>query len=164
MDSCFRRELAEGIFAAHPRSTAAMIHPNIASRFRRHRKSFDRRGGAVVELAICLPVLVLLLLATIEACTMLYVQQTLKTTAFEGARVGIVPGAEAVNVNFQCGTLLDDHNIRDYQVLMSGNPTSLDQGDWFTVTVEAEFGSNSLVGGWLYSGRTLTKSVSLRAE
>ncbi|TWU46363.1 TadE-like protein [Rubripirellula tenax] len=128
-------------------------------------KSGPRFGVAVVELAVCLPVLVILTLATIEACTLLFVQQSLKTTAFEGARVGIVPGAMATNVAFQCETLLDDHSVQSYTVEMDpADPATLKQGDWFTVTVTAAFADNTMAGGWLYIDKTLQKSVSLRAE
>lgn len=141
--------------------------PSIGRRSVRHRNgvAFPRRGAAVVELAVCLPVLVLVTLATVEACTMLFVQQTLKVTAFEGARVGIVPGAKTVNVAYQCTSILDDHNVQGYSVTMNpGNPESLEPGDWFTVTATASFVDNSLIGGWLYADKQLTRSVSLRAE
>ncbi len=125
----------------------------------------SRLAVAVVELAVCLPVLVMLTLATIEACAMLFVQQTLKVTAFEGARVGIVPGSQASNVSFQCQSLLDDHGVDGYNIIMDPpDPSTLTQGDWFTVTVTATFAENSLVGGWLYADKLLTRSVALRSE
>ena len=66
----------------------------------RHRSSRrsadkDRLGVAVIELAICLPILVLILVATIEACVMLQLKQNLIVTAYEGARIGILPGTDA---------------------------------------------------------------------
>lgn len=124
-----------------------------------------RFGTAVTELAVCLPILVLITLATIESCTMLHLQQRLKTTAFEAARVGIVPGAEPINVQYQCELLMDRHGVLDYSVTMDpADPQSLDQGDYFTVTVNAPCGPNSLVGGWIYANQVLSKSVSLSAE
>ena len=124
-----------------------------------------RRGTAVTELAICLPILVVIMLATIESCTMLHLQQRLKTTAFEAARVGIVPGAKSVNVDYQCELLLDRHGVEGYSVSMEPtNPRTLKQGDYFTVTVNAPCGPNSLIGGWVYADKVLSKSVSLSAE
>ncbi|TWT49739.1 TadE-like protein [Rubripirellula amarantea] len=131
----------------------------------RPRATRIRQGTAVTELAVCLPVLVIIMLATIEACTMMHVQQRLKTTAFEGARVGIVPGSKQVNVEYQCELLLDGHKVHQYSVAMDpADPSTLNQGDWFTVTVEAPCGPNSLVGGWLYADKVLSRSVALRAE
>jgi hypothetical protein len=122
-------------------------------------------AAAVTELAVCLPILVLITLATIESCTMLHLQQRLKTTAFEAARVGIVPGANSSNVNYQCQLLLDAHRVEAYEVSMEpSNPETLQQGDYFTVTVSAACGPNSLVGGWVYADQSLSKSVSLSAQ
>lgn len=96
---------------------------------------------------------------------MLHLQQRLKTTAFEAARVGIVPGATSLNVNYQCQLLLDAHRVNGYEVSMEpSNPETLQQGDYFTVTVKAPCGPNSLVGGWVYADQTLSKSVSLSAQ
>ena len=95
----------------------------------------------------------------------MHVQQQLKTTAFEAARVGIVPGAKTLNVTYQSELLLDGHGIQSYSISMDPpNPQSLDQGDYFTVTISAPCGPNSLVGGWIYADRILSKSVSLSAE
>ena len=45
----------------------------------------------MVELAVCLPVIALLVLASIEACTMIFVQQGLETVAYETARFAVAP-------------------------------------------------------------------------
>lgn len=128
-------------------------------------QSKGRNGVAVVELAICLPILVILTLATIEACTMMWVQQSLKISAYEGARVGTVPEAKSENVAFQCSTLLDNQNVKSYTVTMDpADPRSLESGDYFTVTIDADFGANSLIGGWLYADNVLSRSVALRAH
>lgn len=114
---------------------------------------------------MCLPLLVLIVFATMEACTMLYVAQSLKVTAFEGARVGTVTGSETANVVFQCETLLDNRGVKDATVEMSpANPSALSPGDYFEVTVRAPFDSNSLLNGWMYPGKTIERSVVLRAE
>ena len=131
----------------------------------RTRRSAQRCAGtAVVELALCLPVLVLVLVATLDACTMFHVQQSMKIAAYEGTRVGIVPGAEAVNVQFQCETLLDTQGVNGYTITMTpADLSTLSQGDFFSVQIDADFDQNALAGG-LYNGKTLTKSVTLRVK
>jgi len=129
------------------------------------RSGCCRRGGAIVELALCLPVLVMVTLATIEACAMIHLKQALKITAYEGARVGIVPESQAANVQHQCEALLDDFGVRGYAIgLNPADPTTLSQGDYLQVTVSSNFGSNSLIGGWIYTNQIVSASVSLRAE
>ena len=51
----------------------------------------NKQGAAAVEFAIVLPVFVLILLGSIETCTMIFLQQSLEMAAYEGARVAIVP-------------------------------------------------------------------------
>lgn len=63
--------------------------------------AFKRSGAAIIELAVCLPLLVLITLATIKACSMIFLKQTLIIAAFEGARIGMLPGSAALNVEAQ---------------------------------------------------------------
>ena len=130
----------------------------------RTRRSSDR-GVAIVELAICLPIIVLILLATIEACVMLQLQQNVASTAYEGARIGIMPGMDASVIQLQCQMLLDDRNISNYTI--TTNPSDLSttiEGDPVTVTVTADCVSNSVLGGVFFQGRTISESVVIRAE
>jgi hypothetical protein len=124
----------------------------------------QRSGLAVVELAICLPILTLLLLSTIEACVMLQLKQNLSITAYEGARIGILPGATSNLVEQQCQMLLDDRGVEGYTITMNPDPTVLLVGDTLTVTVSADCVANSVLGGVFYQGRAISESVVMRAE
>ncbi|WP_075083909.1 TadE family protein [Mariniblastus fucicola] len=127
-------------------------------------KNNTRRGAAVAELAVCLPMFLLVLTATLDICGMFYVQQTLKISAYEGARVGIVPESESENVVFQCENLLDAQGVKGYSIVLDPpDPQTLTVGDYFTVTVEADYAQNAIAGS-LYPGKLLTKSVTLRVE
>lgn len=53
--------------------------------FRRH----ERRASAAVEAALCIPVIVLLMFATLEICSGFFLQQSLTIAAYEGARTGV---------------------------------------------------------------------------
>ena len=138
----------------------------IKTRLSKRRSGGRRRQGvAVVELAVCLPLLVVLLIATIEACVMLQLQQNLAVTAYEGARVGIMPGTDANTVDFQCQLILDDRNINGYTITLNPvDPQAMNVGDEFTVTIDADCTANSIVGAMFFEGRTLSESVVMRAE
>ena len=131
------------------------------------RRSDGRRrsGVAVVELAFCLPILVVLLIGTIEACVMLQLQQNLAVTAYEGARVGIMPGMDADTVNFQCQLILDDRNINGYTITLDPvDPQSMNLGDEFKVTITADCSANAVVGGMFFNGKAISESVVMRVE
>ena len=129
------------------------------------RDSNCRKGIAVVELAICLPILVIVALATIEACAMLQLKQNASIVAYEGARIGILPGSGEDLVHLQCEMLLDDRNIEGYTVTLApSDPSSMDPGDLFRVTVSADCAANALFGGFLYDGKQIEETVVMRAE
>jgi hypothetical protein len=128
----------------------------------RQSESNRCKGAAIIELAVCLPILVLVTLATIEACAMLYLKQTLTIAAFEGARLGVIQGSQALNVEAQSQLILIDHGVASYAISMEpADPSTLTAGDYFRVSVSAECSPNSLIGGWFYTGKTFTESVEL---
>ena len=128
------------------------------------RQEPTARGLAVAELAVCLPILFLILFATIEACSMLQLKHNVTITAYEGARIGILPGADVALVETQCGLLLDDRNVVNYTVSMNPDPSTLNVGDYFTVTVSADCLSNAVAGGPFFEGKSITESIVMRAE
>ena len=124
-----------------------------------------RRGVAVVELAICMPILALILLATIEACVMLQLQHNLAVTAYEGARIGIMPGTDATAVQTQCEMLLDDRNVNNYTITMTpSDPSSMSVGDALTVNIQADCDANTFLAAMFFEGKTLSESVVMLAE
>lgn len=121
-----------------------------------------RKGIAVTELAIGLPVVLLVAMGTMEMCTMIRLKQKLRMVAYEGARVGVLPSATAANVDYQCGLLFADQSIAATTVTMTpGDPTALASGDWFEVRVSAPFTANSLTGAWMINSFTLNESVTI---
>ena len=70
----------------------------VGSESMRRFKRTESKGAAIMELAVCLPLLVTLTMATVEACAMIYLKQTLKIAAFEGARIGLIPSSGSVNI------------------------------------------------------------------
>ena len=142
-----------------------LMTPRNLKSSRLHSGRNCRKGLAVVELAVCLPVLVVILLATIETCVMLQLQQNLAITAYEGARIGIMPGSDASAVQLQCELLLDDRSIQGYTISMNpADPLSMEIGEDFTVTINADCAANSVLGGMFFQGKNMNESVVMRAE
>lgn len=143
---------------------------------RRHNGSTGFRGGnrgagarraglAMTELAVCLPVLGLIILATVESSSMIFVQQSLSVAAYEGARAALAPGSKTSQVEQQCRQILTDREINDARVAVTpANLSDADEGVWIRVEASAPFSSNSLLGGWLFSSRVLTASTEMIKE
>ena len=134
-------------------------------RRRLYHKSKSRRAVAVVELAVMLPVFVLILLATIEACTMTFLQQTLKIAAHEGARAAVVPGSDPSKVQNTVNAFLSFRNIQGATVTItpSNYPASA-YGTLIQVDVSAPCNANSVFAPFFYSGKTLTGTVIMMKE
>lgn len=131
-------------------------------RQRRHR---PRRAMAVTELAVCLPVVTLIIFSSIEACSMIFLQQSLDVACYEASRVALVPKAQNANVKYQAELILTSRGVNGSQV--SVTPADIQgapQSSWIKVTATAPFRGNSLAGGWLFKNRTLAASVQMMKE
>jgi hypothetical protein len=112
-----------------------------------------------------MPVIVLIVLATMEACAMMFLQQSLSVAAYEGARVAVSPGADSGDVTSQCQQILDDREVRAASVSVTpSNLPGAAEGTWIAVQATAPFARNSLVGGWLFGNRTLRATVQMIKE
>src|SRR4051812_34739366 len=92
----------------------------IMRRTHRRRKA---RGVAAAELAVCLPIVVLMVIATIEACSALFLKQSLTAAAYEGVRTAIAQAATTADVQAACNQILADRKIRNATV--SINPSAI---------------------------------------
>ncbi len=139
----------------------------ICSRNDRRRPAARRktRGVAAAELAVCLPVVVLLVIASLESCSALFLKQSLTVAAYEGVRQAIDKGATAGTVQTVCNNVLVDRKVQGSQVSVNpANISSTKPGDYITVTVSAPCDSNSVVPTTFFRGRTLTATATMMIE
>jgi Flp pilus assembly protein TadG len=123
------------------------------------------RGVAATELAVCLPIVVLLVVATIEACSMVFLKQSLSVAAYEGVRTAITNGATAAEVQATCKQILSDRHVAGATIAV--NPVNIGAavpGSYVDVTVTAPCAGNSVVPLQFYRGKTLTATASMMVE
>lgn len=124
-----------------------------------------RRGVAASELAVCLPVIVLLVLAMIESCTMIFLKQSLTVAAYEGARTALTEGADPAAVQATCNGILADRRVQGGRVTISpSNFNALAAGQYIEVTVTAPASANSVIPGSFFTGRSLEGSAEFMKE
>ena len=124
-----------------------------------------RRGAAAAELAVCLPLIILLVLATIEACTMIYLKQSLTVAAYEGARTALTPGATSADVTTQATQVLTDRDVQGGSVALT--PLVFETaatGSYLRVQATAPCDMNGGLGSWFYQGKSLTGTVEVMKE
>lgn len=131
----------------------------------RPRKRARRRGAAIVELAVCLPVVLLLVLASIEACTLVFVQQSLETTAYETARFAVSPGSDSVMALARGDQVIADRQLNNAQITLNpGNMSTTNKGELVEVTVTAPFDNNRIFPAFFFGSQLLTADVTMQRE
>lgn len=145
------------------RGKAMTFHSPFNSRLKQPGRS--RRAVAATELAVCLPVVVLIVIATIEACSMIFLKQSLTVASYEGARTAIIPGVTVSEIQATCNQVLADRRVKGASVTVSPKDLStLDPGDFVDVTVTAPCAPNAVVPNTFYRGRSLSASASMMIE
>ena len=125
----------------------------------------SRRGVAAVELAVCLPVLVLLVFCSIEACSMIFVKQSLAAASYEAARLATKQTADRTDVLAAAETILNARDIRGADVTLTPNdPGAADRGTDLLVTITAPSDVNSALLGRFLPARQVTASCFMVKE
>jgi Flp pilus assembly protein TadG len=129
------------------------------------RPGDDRRATAVVELAIVLPVLMVLLMGTLETCSMIYRQQTLCIAAYEGCRVALIPKITRAQVDAAINQILNDRRLRGATITITPSTfTTAAAQTLIEVRIDAPVAANSIVTPRFFVGRTLTGSCTMMKE
>jgi hypothetical protein len=129
------------------------------------RRNAKCRGVAASELAVCLPVMVLMVLATIETCTMIFLKQSVTVAAYESVRTALQPGAVPSDVQTTCDGVLADRRIQGGKLTISpANFTQLTPGQYIQITVSAPADSNSVIPGSFFRGKTLSATATMMKE
>lgn len=128
------------------------------------RNQQNRTGTAVVELAVCLPMIFVIVFASIEACNMIALKQIISESAYEGALIALRRDAEEADIIENINTVLTSRNVTPSKVLVAGvggaGYASLEHGDTVSVTVEAETNGN-IVGPQLFGfAKTLSSTAT----
>lgn len=124
-----------------------------------------RSGTAVTELAITLPILVMMLLATIECCCMIFVTQTLHIAAYEGTRVALVPKITPAQVDFAIRQILNDRRVQNATITIEpSNFSAAPIQTFIRVRVTAPANSNTLVSPIFFTNRTLRGECAMMKE
>jgi Flp pilus assembly protein TadG len=111
----------------------------------RHKR-VSRRGAAVVEFAVCLPVILLIVLGSIEAASMLFLRQALIQSAYEGAKVAIRDNGNNADATTAIENVAAGRRLNDVEVEFSPkNVSKAKQGEFISVTISAPGDSNSFI-------------------
>ena len=125
----------------------------------------SRSGAAMVEFALTLPLLLTIVLGTMETCSMLHLKQTLHIAAYEAARVSLVPKTTTAQVSYSAQAILTDRKVQGSSIAISPSSFSTAAiGSYITVTVTASSNSNFGVPLLFFKDKTITGTCSMMKE
>jgi Flp pilus assembly protein TadG len=119
----------------------------------------ERRGASVVELALCLPIVMTIIVGAAETSRLVYVQQILTVAAHVGAR-SVACGGSAADASATIEQIASQRQLRSVNVSIS--PSTASPGELITVTVSADRRANALFGvvPWLQGSVMVTVHVA----
>lgn len=74
------------------------------------------QGSVTVEVALCLPVLLAILMGSYELARANMMMHSTESAAYEGARVGIIPGATPEQVRESVASVLNSVGVNTFDV------------------------------------------------
>ena len=125
-----------------------------------------RSGIATTELAICLPVILVITFGVIETTTAIHLKETATIAAYEGARVGVRKHGTNDAAREKIISFLDSRNVTyDSNVIQISDPGFDTAGELehVTVTVEIPCQGNTIVG-LLFADERMSAVVTMRKE
>jgi len=132
---------------------------------RRNRRG--HRGIAAVEMALLLPLLLMLVFGMIEYGSLFWRSQQVATAARNGARRGVMSGATATDVTTSVDqTMLQSGmGTTNYTVTCTPpNPATLATGASFTVKVTVPYADIKLTGFPVPTPTQVARSVTMAKE
>lgn len=105
-----------------------------------------RRGAAVVEFAVCLPVILLIVFGSIEAASMLFLRQALIQSSYEAAKVAVKHTGTNSAATIAAQQVAAGRRINSLTITFQPADVSrAAKGDFIRVTVAAPGNPNSLI-------------------
>lgn len=125
----------------------------------------NRRGIAATEFAVCLPVLMLLLLGSIESCSMIFLQQSLAVAAYEAGHTALQPDATTADATATANAVLADRRVSSGTLqVVPGSVEAVAEGTFFEIRVSAPTEANRVIPLSFFGNRTLTATAVFMKE
>ena len=104
------------------------------------------RGAALVEMALVLPILLLLTFAVIEYGWLTFRASQVNQAARHGARIAVRPAATVEEIEAAVASIMQGAGLTDYTMSITPEDPDTEVGDLVTVVVSVDYGPISLTG------------------
>ena len=129
------------------------------------RRCRPERGAATAELALCLPVIVLVAFGSVEGASMIFLKQMLVQSAYEGAKVAIQRKSTNEEIATATRAVLVGRSLTN--VTVETNPINVEsarRGDLVVIRVSAPSDANSLFPFGVFSSQRITGTAVMVKE
>ncbi len=128
-----------------------------------YRDAHRRKGATAVEMAVVLPVFIMLLIGFFELGHVLMIDSIVENAAYEGARRGVVPGATQESAQKAAEDIATASSLRNVQVQVETKELSPSVQS-IAVTVNAPLSENGIFVGAFLGNTTVSRSVTMIHE
>jgi len=129
------------------------------------RSKRKTRGAAVIEFAVCLPLIVLIVFGGIEAASMLFLRQTLVQAAYEGIKTGVKVNGTSTAATASAQAVCDGRNLKNVTITMNPSDlTTIARGEIVEIVVSAPGDDNSLFPFGPFAGKNVSATAVMVKE
>jgi len=132
-------------------------------RNRRAARDSIRRGAVSVEFAITAGLAFLFFFGAFEFARVAMIRGTMDNAVYEGARVGITPGATASDVEKKVRDILGFSLIRSSTIIVSPNPIQFNSKT-ISVTVDLPLEKNTFSPAPFFKGKSIQRTIQMKRE
>ncbi len=125
--------------------------------------SRQRRGAFTVEFALCCSIFFTVMMAGIEFARFMYARHSVDQAAYEGARVGIIPGATPEKVEQVARRILNATGIRGASIQVTPNRFD-DQTAVVNVKIRCNYADNTWIGPMFLGNAIIESNLTLDHE
>lgn len=134
-------------------------------RLRRTKRRERRLGIEIVELALALPVMVVIVFGTLETCELLFTKQSLALAAYEAGRVAARDGSSAGAAQTRFEQITTARRITGATFTMTpADLSGAETGDEIRIDVTAPVTSNNTTNLVIVGVPAITESVVVLRE
>jgi len=129
----------------------------------KYRGLGHRSGTAVVEFALCLPLILAMVFGVVQTSNAIYLQQALTAAAYEAGNIVCVTGGTSTTAMSNANAVLTAMRVASPTVTIAPTVTNnTTTGTEITITCSAPLSSNSLIFGFLGDRTLQAKLVTQR--